>query len=106
MNEIHRVGKAGCRVIIRTPHQSHIESFRDPTHKFQFVTETFDYFDIENTLSQAYGQKCFRIIKKQVLGFSFLGRLFYKLISLRHWERHWSNIFPAKEIAVELKVLK
>ena len=106
MNEIHRVGKEGCHVFIRTPHKSHIESFRDPTHKHHFVAETFDYFDVECSLSLLYGQKQFRLKKKQVVGLSTIGKLLFLFLSLRHWERHWSPIFPAKEIVVELQVSK
>jgi len=106
MNEIHRVGKPGCRVVIRTPHKSHIESFRDPTHKFHFVLETFDYFNGSDDLNKLYGQKPFNIIKKDVLRISKPGRWICDLFSLRHWERHWSNFFPAKEIEVFLEVSK
>jgi hypothetical protein len=106
MNEVHRIGRHGCLIHIKTPHKSHIESYRDPTHKHHLVTETFDYFNSRNSLSTLYNQSSFEIIGKRCLGLSFFGSLIYKLTSLRHWERHWSNIFPAKEIDVKLRIKK
>ena len=44
MEEIHRVGKQGCRVVIRTPYFANVESFRDPTHRWHLTWQSFGLF--------------------------------------------------------------
>lgn len=45
MEEIWRIAKHGCRVIIRVPYWNCWQSIGDPTHKGQFHQTSFDFFD-------------------------------------------------------------
>jgi ubiquinone/menaquinone biosynthesis C-methylase UbiE len=65
MEEIHRVGKPGAILKIRTPHFSHPNSFRDPMHKWHFTIDTFDYFT-EDFRYPIYTDKKYRMIKKNL----------------------------------------
>ena len=44
MEEIHRVGKNGAKVLIITPHYSSSNSWTDPTHKQHLGFYTFEFF--------------------------------------------------------------
>jgi len=48
MEEMHRIEKPKCHIIIRAPHFSSQYAFMDPTHKHYFGHESFDYF-LEDT---------------------------------------------------------
>ena len=60
MEEIHRTGKKNSLVVLRTPHYSHPESYRDPTHRWQFTWESFDYFIKDDPKSVLYTDKKFK----------------------------------------------
>jgi len=64
MEEIHRTGKKNSLVVLRTPHYSHPESYRDPTHRWQFTWESFDYFIKDDPKSVLYTDKKFKYQKK------------------------------------------
>ena len=64
MEEIHRIGKKDSLVVIRTPHFSHPESYRDPTHRWNFTWESFDYFIEGDPKSAMYTDQKFKYQKK------------------------------------------
>jgi SAM-dependent methyltransferase len=96
--EIHRVARHGARVEIVTPHFSSVNSWDDPTHVHHFSSASFDGHHAN-----------FRILHKR-LGF---GRALLNGIprmisrrSLRWYEKHIAFIFPARNLTIELEVVK
>ena len=106
MQEIHRIAKGGSKVTISTPHFAHPNSFRDPTHKWHFTIDTFDYFTKELQYP-VYTKEKFRVIKKE---FRFtrksgLGAILARF-SPRRYEKYYSRRFPPYGLYFELEVLK
>lgn len=109
MEEIHRIGKKNSLVVIRTPHFSHPESYRDPTHRWSFTWETFDYFIEGDPKSSMYTDRKFKYQKKELLfgsGFNGkVGRLISKL-SMRRYEKYYCKSYPSNGIYCLLKTIK
>ena len=107
MNEIHRVSKPGARVRILTPHFSSLNSWEDPTHVRHFARKSFSFFDTESA------HHCTdRRLKTVGVKLSFggglwggLGRLHYALWP-DLWEKHFCFIWPARNLEIELEVVK
>jgi ubiquinone/menaquinone biosynthesis C-methylase UbiE len=106
MEEMHRIGKPGAILKIRTPHFSHPNSFRDPMHKWHFTIDTFDYFtdDFEYPI---YTDKKYRMIKKE---FIFtrkwgLGAMLAR-VSPRRYEKYHCHRSPPYNMYFELEVIK
>jgi len=112
MEEIHRIGVPGGRVIIDVPHYSSTFYYRDPTHKHPFSVHSFDYF-FEGTSVRKfhYTDVTFRLVS---VGFpppdgaGFLKRMIYRLINqhLEIYERYFAFIFPRHLLRFELEVVK
>jgi len=106
MEEMHRIGRLGAILKIRTPHFSHPNSFRDPMHKWHFTIDTFDYFT-EGFEYPIYTNKKYRMIKKEFIftrkcGFgAILAR-----ISPRRYEKYHCHRFPPYNMYFELEVIK
>jgi SAM-dependent methyltransferase len=111
MKEIHRIGKCGAYVDIKTPHFSSILSWNDPTHKYHFSSKSFDYFtNIPARLrTQFYTEEKFEYVKKGVTftksPLSIAGKLIYTL-SPRMYEHHFTWMLPAKGIIIMLRIIK
>jgi len=45
MREMARIGKTGALVTVRTPHDSSVASWRDPTHARQLPYSSFEHAD-------------------------------------------------------------
>jgi SAM-dependent methyltransferase len=106
MQEIHRISKNGAKIVISTPHFSHPNSFRDPTHKWHFTIDSFDYFTKELKYP-IYTKEKFKIIKKEFkfrrkFGISAL----LARISPRRYEKYYAHRFPPYGLHFELEVLK
>jgi len=106
MEEMHRIGKAGAILKIRTPHFSHPNSFRDPMHKWHFTIDTFDYFT-EDFRYPIYTDKKYRMLKKE---FIFnrkwgIGAILARL-SPRRYERYYCHRFPPYNMYFEMQVIK
>jgi len=106
MEEMHRVGKPGAVVKIRTPHFSHPNSFRDPLHKWHFTIDTFDYFS-KDFRYPIYTNKKYKILKKE---FIFnrnwgIGAILAR-ISARRYERYYCHRFPPYNMYFELEIIK
>lgn len=107
MNEIHRVSRNGARVKIVTPHFSSLNSWEDPTHTRHFARRSFSFFDTES-------RHCYTIhrMKTVKVDLSFggglwdlMGKISYKLTP-DLWEKHFAFIWRARNLSVELEVLK
>jgi ubiquinone/menaquinone biosynthesis C-methylase UbiE len=61
MEEIHRVGRKGAKVIVEAPFYASMGAYSDPTHR-RFITEhTFDYFT--GSTCSFYTRSRFRICR-------------------------------------------
>lgn len=108
MQEIHRVAKPGARLIIETPHFTSLDSWADPTHKWHLSYNFTDLFTRGHYLADRIGE--FEIVKKKISFGSFLmtwpARLICALFGINYWERYFSFVFRARNMFVELKIIK
>ncbi len=113
MRELHRITRPGGQVLIRVPYFASVGAFRDPTHKRFFTARTFHYF-VQGTgeFSLGYFDKPFQLLRLEL---QFVREGKGKRFSLGAWlakrnlskyERHFSRLFPAREILCELSVIK
>ncbi|MCY3017803.1 MAG: class I SAM-dependent methyltransferase [Planctomycetota bacterium] len=107
MDEIHRVSKRGARVMIITPHFSSLNSWEDPTHAHHFARRSFSFFDTQS--EHCCTQRRMKLIWAE-LSFGgglwdLIGRLQYRCFP-NLWEKHLSFIWRARNLTVELEVVK
>jgi SAM-dependent methyltransferase len=104
--EIHRVGGAGARVRIETPHFSSMDSWTDPSHRHHLSTRSFDFFTAEGYLN---GGAVFRIeqvtltFRKAVT--SQLARFLFNRWPTAY-EQNLAFLLPARDIHADLVVVK
>jgi predicted SAM-dependent methyltransferase len=107
MNEIHRISKNGCRVKIITPHFSSLNSWEDPTHTRHFARRSFSFFDSES--KHCYTSQRMKTISAEIsFGgglWDFMGKMQYKCFP-ELWEKHFAFIWRARNLFVELEVVK
>jgi SAM-dependent methyltransferase len=109
MEEIHRVGRDGALVHIKTPHFAGLESWEDPTHVHHFSLESFDYF-CKGSRHVGHYSKCeFRVVGKKLhFGgnpMSQIGR-FLCWLSPRKYEKRWAFIFRPSGMEIHLAIVK
>jgi SAM-dependent methyltransferase len=108
MEEIHRIGKDGCKVTLTTPHFSCYNSFTDPTHIHHLGYFSLDYFTGENQ------QDFYTPIRFKKLSTNLVFRPIYKnwLVSRfarrypRFYEEHLCWLLPAWFLIFELQIIK
>ena len=105
MEEIHRISKSGAKVIIEVPHFSHLDAFRDPTHKHYFTYYSFDHFT-DSPLYSKYTKVRFRILKREFEATSGINRFVSSRVKPRRYEERYARIFPAYALYFELEVIK
>ncbi len=107
MNEIHRVGKPGARVKIITPHFSNLNSWEDPTHTRHLARRSFNFFDPQN--KHAYTTARLKTLRVELTFgggvWDLMGRTFYRCAP-DLWEKQFSFIWRARNLIVELEVVK
>ncbi|MDD5719350.1 MAG: class I SAM-dependent methyltransferase [Candidatus Krumholzibacteria bacterium] len=107
MEEIHRVAKPGARVAITTPHFSSLNSWEDPTHTRHFARRSFASFDVASPYQ--YTTKRFRTLSTTLHFGAGLwdhwGEIHYKLWP-NFWEKQLAFIWRARDMVVELEVVK
>lgn len=101
MSEIYRVLKKGGRVVIRYPHYSHRNTFRDPTHKRYLTLESLDYFTEGTGLCGMYTDFAFKQISKTISINNEIGYILGKM-NINAFEIRWCKLFPAFQVDVEL----
>jgi hypothetical protein len=118
MSELHRLGKAGARVHIYTPHYSYTGSWRDPTHRRHFSCYSFEYFEQGHPADYYAGAGAFRVIAVQVsllkfwraLGMEFLVNAVNRhprwRIFRKFWEEYLAFFMRGREIRALLEILK
>ena len=108
MRELHRVGRDGARLVVRTPHFTSLSSWRDPTHVHHLSYFSMDHFTREQVAHYTSGGRAFEIVSRR-LSFGGLmgnvGRLIFKH-SPQAYERHWCFVFRASTLEFVLRVVK
>ena len=105
--ELHRVGRAGARVHIRTPHFSSALAYSDPTHR-RFLSAAAVHALAEPKFAH-YSAARFRVVRLTLdlwLPFRALG---IEAVANRYpdiYEKYLAFRFPAMNIRAELEVLK
>jgi len=112
MEEIHRLGKPGARVLVRVPHFSSVYYYYDPTHKHPFSLHTFDYFIAGSPVRQfQYSRVEYHLLRAEFpppQNAGILKRIAFSLINCyKDWyEKHLAFVFPRHSLAFELEVVK
>jgi len=105
--EIHRIAKNGATVYLMTPHYSCANSWADPTHVHHLSVAFCDPF-LYGTLLEQFPK--FKMTSRKITFGSFLltwpAQLYCKLFGYTSYERHFTWIFPASSVIVELEVIK
>lgn len=106
MEEFHRIAKPNAKIIIDTPHFSNPNSFRDPTHRWHFSFDSFDYFDMDFQ-NPRYTELKFKLLKKEFVfkrkwGIASILAGFSK----RRYEIYYSHRYPPYKLHFEISVIK
>jgi SAM-dependent methyltransferase len=107
MEELHRVGRAGARVHVRTPHYSSVLAYSDPTHRHYFSALGIRSF-AEPRFSHYSGAR-FRLVDLTLdlwLPFRLVGIAWLANRFTVPYESYFAWRFPAMNIRAELEVLK
>jgi len=110
MEELHRIGRPNAKIIIRSPHFSHMNAYTDITHVHHFGFFSFDYFT-DNNKWNFYTKKSVRfsyISRRIVFQNGLLKKLFEWFFNRhpKYYESKLAWIFPAQQIDVVLQVIK
>ncbi len=106
-NELHRICKNDAIVHLETPHYSSHNSWQDPTHINHF---SFFFTDAitEGYLSQRIPK--FELVERKLSFGSFLhswqARLYAALFGMNKYERYYAWRHPARNIKLDLRVVK
>jgi SAM-dependent methyltransferase len=112
MEEIHRIGQAGARVVVRVPHFSSVYYYADPTHRHPFALHSFDYFLPGTAVHEFhYSPVEFRLVRAGFpapAGSGALKRAVFKWINrfADFYERRLAFILPRHLLEFELDVVK
>ena len=112
MEEFHRLGRPGARVLIATPHYTDFSSFCDPTHRWHLNSYSFRYFGDDNAGFGYYSRVRFREISLRLrllalwryLGFELLVNHWPRF--RRFWEHYLCFVVRGKVMEFELEVIK
>lgn len=117
MAELHRLARGSARVYIHTPHYSYTGSWRDPTHRRNLSSYSFEYFEVGHPAGYYAGAGRFHVVSVHVsflklwriLGVEFLvnainrnrrWRIFRKV-----WEEYFAFLIRAREIRAVLEAI-
>jgi hypothetical protein len=106
-SEIHRVARHNAVVLIETPHFSARNSWADPTHIHHLSVSFCEPF-LRGYLGPQFPR--FKLVRSKIKFGGFLltwpGRLLCLLLGPESYEKHFTWMFPASSIIVELQVIK
>lgn len=111
LKEIHRIGKPGAKVHIKTPHFSSAGSWGDVTHVRHLSAKWHATFTRPNRYLFSKLPKftlvsnCIEFSHPNKLR-NLITRLIIKTIGLNKWERRWSFVFRGKNIHTILQIVK
>ena len=114
LRDLHRMLSIDGELVIQVPHFTSADNFIDPTHKFQFSVQTFDFFVGDMGTGRDYyfdfafdrvASRKINFLKRPILFYNYLVEMlvntsykaqkFYEITGL-------SRIFPAANISVIL----
>jgi SAM-dependent methyltransferase len=79
IEELHRIGRPGCRVTIRVPHFRSACLYEDLTHKHGFAWRSFDVFTEDSSVYGNYSSARYRILSREYTPYKF--KVLYRLLS-------------------------
>ena len=101
MKEIERVTQSGAKIIIKTPHFSSLDSWRDPTHRWHLALDSLNYF-CQFRKSERYSTPLrFEMVDVRLsFGGGLLGLLGRAVYSINKgfWERRLSFVLRASSM--------
>ena len=106
MEELHRIGKPGCRMRIRVPHFRSACLYEDLTHKHGFSWRSFDIFSEDGSVYGNYSHARYRIVAREYTPYKLKG--LYQLLSRIPvvTDNVLSKYIPMASILFELEVVK
>ncbi|MGY3232019.1 SAM-dependent methyltransferase [Luteibacter sp. HA06] len=106
MQELHRIGRHGARVIIRVPHFRSAALYEDITHQRGYAWRTLDHFVTDGEIYGDYTSRGFVMIDRQYTPYliPFLYRLLSKVPRLT--DNLLSKFIPMASILFTLEVRK
>jgi SAM-dependent methyltransferase len=112
MEEFHRLGRPGARVVVVTPHYTDFSSFCDPTHRWHLNSYSFRYFGEDNAGFGYYSKAKFREISVRVqllslwraMGFEWLVNRIPRF--RKFWEHYLCFVVRGKVVEFTFEVLK
>jgi|SRR6185437_648187 len=106
MQELHRIGRPGCKITIRVPHFRSACLYEDITHRHGFAWRSFDIFTAEGTVYGEYTPCRFRINSRVYTTYKLpiLYRLLSRIPVLT--DNLLSKYIPMASIMFELEVVK
>ena len=111
VDDVHRISRAGGRIVIETPHYTDFSSFCDPTHRWHLNSYSFRNFTEDRDYSyysrRRMGErrvqvKLLRLWK--LLGFQLVVN--YSSAFRKFWEYYLCFVIRGKAIVFEFEVLK
>ena len=108
LSEIHRIGRAGARVKIVTPHFSSLNSWSDPTHIRHLSTTWYEPILAGGYLADRTGEFSLEYSKAKFGKSmnSWLPRVMTGLFGQSRWEKHYAFMFPAIDLETVLGIVK
>ncbi len=111
MEELHRVTRAGGRVLVRVPHFSSLNFNTDPTHVHAFSSRSFDYLCVDTPFERYdYSTAKFRKLvgRMDMQPHTAFNKALMRAINrfLVFYEEHLAYIIPGQELLFVLEVVK
>jgi SAM-dependent methyltransferase len=112
MDEFHRVGRPGARVVIATPHYTDFSSWCDPTHRWHLNSYSLRYFGPDHAGFGYYSTAKFREISVRLRLLALWRYLGFELLVnhvprfRKFWEHYLCFVIRGKAIEFELEVVK
>ena len=112
MEELHRLGRPGARILVETPHYTDFSSFCDPTHRWHLNSFSFRYFGERNGGFGYYSRRRLRerLVRVKLLRlWRWLGfelAVNHSLAFRKFWEHYLCFLVRGKAIVFEFEVLK
>lgn len=113
MEEIHRIGNKGCKVIIRVPSFNSYLAYADPTHKKFFTYNSFNYFREGDMLGSYYTKVRFKIKERRWIfdegkTIGKINKPVSKVINKIpiFYQRFLAYMLPCSGLCFELEVIK
>jgi len=107
MRELHRIGRPGARVHLRTPHFSSVLAYTDPTHRHAFSAAAIHA--LAKPGFTHYTAARFRVVRVRLdlwTPFRLIGIERFANARTDLYERYLAFRFPAMNIRAELEVVK